>query len=202
MTSAGRQQAAVLQRGRRADDWLLNQLPTGMLDDDFFVRFVRIFQTVATTLMEGADNLEHVLDVTVAPVPMVRWLGTWLGVDDVDSALPHDIQRSIVATTGQMLAWRGTARGLSLFLEMVTGGPVEIVESGGVFAEGQATPGPPTIGVRVASSGWVQNDHDFVALVRRELPIAASAEIRIGERLVWPTATPVAIPGPMYVESP
>ena len=51
----------------RRDDWLLAQLPVGMLEDDFFVRFVSIFQQVATTMLEDADNIEYVLDPTGAP---------------------------------------------------------------------------------------------------------------------------------------
>ncbi len=59
----------------RRDDWLLGQLPMGMLEDDFFARFVGIFQEVATTYLDGVDNLENVVDVTVAPESVVRWLG-------------------------------------------------------------------------------------------------------------------------------
>ena len=60
---------------RRSPQWLLNQLPVGMLDGDFFVRFVSIFQELGATLLEDADNIEHLADVSVAPDAMVRWLG-------------------------------------------------------------------------------------------------------------------------------
>ena len=62
----------------RRNDWLLGQLPMGMMDDDFFVRFVSIFQEVATSTLEGADNIENIVDVTVAPESMVRYLGSIL----------------------------------------------------------------------------------------------------------------------------
>ena len=32
----------------RRDDWLLQQLPVAMVEDDFLARFLRIFQVVAT----------------------------------------------------------------------------------------------------------------------------------------------------------
>ena len=51
----------------RREQWLLSQLPVGMVEDDFFVRFVSIFQDVATTLLDGADNIDNLVDVTVAP---------------------------------------------------------------------------------------------------------------------------------------
>ncbi len=66
--------------GAAQSDWLLNQLPVGMLDADFFVRFVSIFQELGGTLLEDADNIDNIADVTVAPDALVRWLGSWIGV--------------------------------------------------------------------------------------------------------------------------
>jgi hypothetical protein len=62
----------------------------GMLDDEFFVRFVSIFQEVATSMLDGVDNLSNVVDVTVAPDPVVRWMGGVAGdhVDDRCVASP------------------------------------------------------------------------------------------------------------------
>ena len=182
------QDLVPLVQTRRRSDWLVNQLPVGMVDDPadaFFLNFVRIFQTVATTIVEGVDNLEHIIDVTVAPTPMVRWLGTWLGVDDVDSSLSHEVQRRIVARSSHVLAWRGTRRGLVDFLELISGAPAEVTDTGGVFAEGQAPFVVPTVWIRVASSGWVPEE-DFVVLVRRELPANVACEIHIGDRRLWP----------------
>ncbi len=56
-------------------DWMVNQLPVGMVQNDFFVRFVSIFQDVATTLLDDADNLEHIPDLTVTPTSMISLLG-------------------------------------------------------------------------------------------------------------------------------
>jgi phage tail-like protein len=65
----------------------------GMTDDDFFVRFVSIFQEVASTLYEDADTIEHIVDPTVAPAPMLAWLGRWLGVSWLDASLPEEIKK-------------------------------------------------------------------------------------------------------------
>ncbi|MEY2450511.1 MAG: hypothetical protein QOD92_85 [Acidimicrobiaceae bacterium] len=169
----------------RRDDWLLAQLPMGMLEDDFFARFVGIFQEVATTFLDGVDNLENVVDVTVAPESVVRWLGGWLGVDSIDSSLPHELQRRIVIESGRILAWRGTRRGLAGFLELVSGGPVEIEETGGVFAEGDAPHVAPTVVIRVESTGWVP-ESDFVEWVRDELPANVRFGLYVGDRQLWP----------------
>ena len=62
MTSLVRRSQALPARvvkPRRSPQWLLNQLPVGMLDGDFFVRFVSIFQELGGTLLEDADNIEY-----------------------------------------------------------------------------------------------------------------------------------------------
>jgi phage tail-like protein len=169
----------------RRDDWLLAQLPMGMLEDDFFVRFVGIFQEVATTIMEGADNLDNIIDITVAPAPMVRYLGSWLGIESIDGSLDHEVQRRIVRETGQILAWRGTRRGLVQFLELLSGGPVEVTESGGVFAEGEGGTRPATVSMSVETTGWL-SEQDFVKLVRDELPAQVTFELQVGDRRLWP----------------
>jgi len=169
----------------RRDDWLIAQLPVGMVEDDFFVRFVSIFQHLATTIMEGVDNLENVVDVTVAPEPMVRWLASWIGVTAIDASLPHQLQREIVRASARMLAWRGTRHGLRQFLELVSGGPVTIEDGGGVYAEGGAPRDPAWVRMRVTSTGWLP-EADFVALVRDEVPAHVTTELWVGERQIWP----------------
>jgi phage tail-like protein len=180
----------------RRDDWMLAQLPMGMLDDDFFVRFVSIFQNVATSLLDDVDNLGNIVDVTVAPDPVVRWMGGWLGITSIDASLPHELQRHIVRASGEMLAWRGTRRGLQAFLELMSGGPVEIEESGGIFAEGEGGRRPPFVRMTVQSTGWVP-EADFVALVADEVPAGVAHELYVGERRVWPPARTEQAVAPM-----
>ena len=80
----------------RRDDWLTHQLPVGMIEDDFMLRFVTIFQRMADTVVHQVDALPHAFDPTVAPLPMVRAMAGWLGVDWVDSSLDDRVQRQIV----------------------------------------------------------------------------------------------------------
>jgi phage tail-like protein len=169
----------------RRSDWLLAQLPMGMLDDDFFVRYTSIFQEVASTLMEGVDNLENTIDVTVAPEPMVRWLGSWIGISSIDESLPHELQRRIVRESSQILAWRATRRGLRQFLELMSGGPAEVEENGGVFAEGEAGLRAPFVTMKVGTTGHM-SEGDFLSLVQDEIPADVHFELWVGERRVWP----------------
>ena len=184
----------------RREDWLLNQLPMGMLEDDFFTRFVSIFQNLSTTMLDGVDNLENIVDVTVAPDPVVRWMGSWIGIESIDSSLPHALQRRIVRESAKILAWRGTRRGLLGFLELVSGGPAVVEESGGVYREGMSPGAAPFVRMRVESTGWV-SEEDFVTLVRDELPAHVTFQLFVGERLVWPQVPdPIDPIGPIDTE--
>jgi phage tail-like protein len=169
----------------RRRDWLVGQLPMGMLDDDLFVRFTSTFQEVATSLVEGADNIANVVDVTVAPAELVRWLGTWIGLESVDSSLDELLQRRLVRQAGRDLAWRGTRRGLEEFLGVVTGGPVVVEESGGIGRDGQLGERTPRVTLRVSSTGWMSSD-DFVTLVSDEIPANVLFEVYVNERRLWP----------------
>ena len=159
----------------------------GMLDDELFVRFVSIFQEVATTLLEDADNVPNVLDPTVAPVPALSWLASWLGVTWIEPSLPDDLQRRLVRECGKALAWRGTRLGLEILLEAVTGAEVLVEESGGVRrATDPAAPAPgPSVRVSVRSTGWMSDD-DFVELVTDEVPANVRCQIVVDGRQIWP----------------
>jgi len=185
MTLAVPHSAAVSTRPRRSPEWLLNQLPVGMLDSDFFVRFVSIFQEVGTSLLEDADNVDHLVDVSIAPTEMVRWLGSWIGTEIIDPSLADELQRRIVASASATLTWRGTAAGLKRFLELTSGGPAEVTDGGGVWRDGDAPADTAWVRMRVASTGWMP-EADFVALVRDEVPAHVEAELYVGERRVFP----------------
>jgi phage tail-like protein len=172
----------------RRDDWLLAQLPVGMVEDDFFVRFVSIFQQVATTILDGVDNIDHVLDVSVAPDPMVRWLGSWIGADAVDASRPVDVQRLTVRTAATTLSWRGTRRGLQEFLELISGGEVELLDTGGVYVEGTAPATAPGVTIKVQSTGSLP-ESDFVSLVRDEVPAHVAMQLFVGPRCIYPPAS-------------
>lgn len=166
--------------------WLMDQLPLAMLDDDFMVRFLGIFQSLADTFMVQADNVEHVVDVSVAPDHMVRYMGAWIGAQDVDESLPDVLQRRIVRTTGRILPWRGTAYALAELLELITDRPAVVEDSGGVYAEGEAPANPNHVRIVVESTGWA-TEEDLLEFVQAQLPAFVSFELVVGDRRIWPT---------------
>ena len=171
----------------RSVHWMLDQLPVGMLDGEFFVRFVSIFQQVGTSLLEDADNVDNLVDISVAPEAMVRWLGSWIGGGAIDPELPHDLQRRIVRSAAHTLTSRGTASGLALFLELTTGASAEVRDGGGVWRDGDAPEDTAWVTMKVQSTGWMP-EADFVALVRDEVPAHARAELFVGDRCIWRSA--------------
>ena len=171
----------------RRDDWLLAQLPVGMTEDDFLARFVAMFQHISDTVLHHVDNLGHLADVAVAPAPMVREIGRWFGLDWVDSSLPDELQRQLVRRYANGLIWRGTRAGLQTLLQAVTGAPVTIHDSGGVFPQGEAPNNPPHIIIEVSASSWA-SDADLLRIVRLELPATVTFELLVDGRPMIGTA--------------
>jgi phage tail-like protein len=169
----------------RRDDWLLHQLPVGMTEDDFLVRFVTIFQRVADTVVHQVDGVEHAFDPTVAPDNMVRLMAEWFGVDWVDSSLDVRLQREIVMRYAELIPWRGTRRGMVELLELLTRADVEVRDTGGVFAEGEAPQDPPHVRIDVQSLGW-NNRKDFAQIVRDELPATVTFTVWMAGVRIWP----------------
>lgn len=172
----------------RHPDWLLQQLPVGMSEDDFFARFVRIFQSVADTVLHQVDTMPHLFDVTVAPLPMVRTVGSWLGIDWIDPSLPDHLQRRIVREYSAGLLWRGTKAGLTRVLELLCDaqpGDVIVDDSGGVYTD-DAPRTAPHVRMSVPDSGWT-TEADLLRIVRSELPATVTFELRVGDRLIHPT---------------
>jgi phage tail-like protein len=169
----------------RRPDWLVGQLPVGMLDDNFFYRFVSIFQEQAGTYLDGIDNLANTIDPAVAPPAMVRFMAGWLALPAINSALGDEYQRRLVIEASRLQWWRGTKKGLSGLLELFTGGPVEITDSGGVFRYGEAITRTAQVVVRVESIGWL-SEADFVELVRDEVPANVDLQLFAGDRRIFP----------------
>ena len=175
-----------VSRPARHPRWLVDQLPVGMVQSDFFVRFVGMFQELSSTLLDDADLVEHIADVTVTPVTMLQYLAGWVGVESVDKSLPEDLQRTIVRSSSRSLAHRGTVAGLRGFVEMLSGAPAEVIDGGGVWPEGEAPNDVAWVTITVAGTGHLSED-EFVALVRDEVPAHVRVELWVGKRRVLST---------------
>lgn len=163
-------------------------MPAPFAEDGFLRRFLGIFDELSQSVQLGVDGLEHLADPSVAPPVLVRWLGGWLGVESIDPSAPELRQRALVIALGRLLWFRGTTTGIEGLLELLTGGTVDVTDSGGVFARGSAPAvNPRMVWVHVHRAGRASDEH-LLAVVRSEIPVDVSFELRVGDRLVWPPA--------------
>jgi phage tail-like protein len=159
--------------------WLSEQLPRTLAEDPFLRSFSLIFEDIADSIRDPVIAFEHFLDADVAPTAFVRWIGEWLGVS-IDGSLPEPRQRRVLEAAGEMLEWRGTKRALQRMLESLVGGPVEIVEHGGVFREGSAPLHDPRVTIRIQRSGGLK-ERELRRFIETELLVGTELELIVDE---------------------
>jgi phage tail-like protein len=165
--------------------WLTGALPLGMQGDEFLVRFVSIFEEVATTMRSAADSVTRAADVDVTTPGMIRYLASWVGAQALDSRLALDHQREIARATGAVLGRRGTADAVRTVLGALTRGEVEIDDDGGVFREGAAAPSSGHVHVRAASLGHLR-EQELVDLVLAMVPANLTVTVECAGAVLYP----------------
>jgi phage tail-like protein len=133
---------------------LADTLPALFQDDDFTQRFVSAFDSALAPIFATLDNLPAYLDPWLAPEDFLDWLGSWFGIA-LDESWALERRRALVAKAFDFYRMRGTVSGLRAQIEVLTGGTVDINETGGVSIStttGAALPGSPNFAllVRVA----------------------------------------------------
>jgi phage tail-like protein len=129
-------------------------LPAVLQEDEFVGRWTAGLDDVLAPVVSTLDCLTAYLDPVTAPADFLDWLAGWFGVV-LDENLPLSRRRALVAAALGLYQARGTLAGLRTQLELVSGGRVEIEDSGGVGsaqAPNSVLPGSdvPTLTVRVA----------------------------------------------------
>lgn len=135
---------------------LATALPAVYQGESFTERFLSACDDVLAPVLSTLDNVDAYLDPALCPPDFLPWLAGWVGLE-LDENWTLDQQRRLVATTVQMLQWRGTRRGLVELIQRFLGidaDQIEVTDSGGVswsVAPGSADtdPTPPTLRVRI-----------------------------------------------------
>lgn len=153
--------------------------------EPFIRRFLGIFDGIGTTVEHQVAGVENLVDSAVAPLPVVRWLASCLGEDGIDPGMPAGEQRRWLEQVGELLWWRGTKKGVTGMVALLTGSDPDISDTGGVFQRGESPSDPGHVTVSVADGGSA-GDEQLFALLRRELPADVTFELHVGGRLVWP----------------
>lgn len=127
------------------------RLPALYVDDDFTQRFVAALDDVLAPIFATLDCLTVYWDPQLAPEDFLDWLAGWVGLA-LDESWSVRRRRELVAKAVELHRWRGTRRGLTEHVQLVTGGDVEIVESGATSWSGhpdQPLPGSDRPGMHV-----------------------------------------------------
>jgi phage tail-like protein len=106
-------------------------LPAIYQEDDFSMRFVAGFDEVLAPILLTLDCIIDYFDPALTPTDFLDWLASWVGIE-VDESWATERRRAAVATAVEMYRMRGTISGLRANLEVLSGGQVEITDSGGV----------------------------------------------------------------------
>ncbi len=171
------------------DGWLVGAMPVVMQEDYLLARFVSIFEEISSSVRYAVEKSIDVADVTVAPGPMLRYLGDWVQAPAIHEHLPLGVQRRIVRAAGETMAERGTAGALERLLGSVTGATATVHDSGGVFADGAAPIGPTTVVVRLSGTGHL-SEAEVRTLVRDEVPAHVGVEVFFSDAIALMTTNP------------
>jgi phage tail-like protein len=110
---------------------IIEMLPGVFQEDDFARRLTNGLDAVLAPVYMCLDGLESYIDARLCPDDFLPWLASWVGVL-LDENWPQEKQREFIQAAVPLFRWRGTSRGLRQEVEILTGGVVEIAETGGV----------------------------------------------------------------------
>jgi phage tail-like protein len=133
-------------------------LPGVYQEHEFTMQFTAAFDDVLAPVISTLDCLDAYVDPLLTPPDFLEWLAGWVGAL-VDENAPEARRRELVARAVDLHRRRGTVRGLREHLEVLTGGRVEVNDSGGTASS--VTPGAdfpgqavPRLAVRVTGPEW------------------------------------------------
>jgi phage tail-like protein len=129
------------------------RLPAVYLDSDLTMRFTEALDGVLAPVFLTLDCFAQYLDPRLAPADFLGWLAEWVAFP-VDEGWTEAQRRELVAHAVQLHRWRGTKRGLAEHVRLLTGGEVDVVDSGlCAWSDRAGGPvpgsGPPQVLVRV-----------------------------------------------------
>ncbi len=154
-------------------------------EDRFALGLAAAFDRVLAPIFASLDNFDAYLDPALAPVDFVDWLGTWVGVSPVEWWTPQRL-REFVAGAVALYRVRGTRQGLQAYLELLTGGDVEVEESGATATatvSGMPFPGRPgfEVVVRVRGAAGSGDADRLNALVAASKPAHVHHRVEVAD---------------------
>ena len=105
----------------------LRYLPELYSYDDFVNRFLMMFESFWKPINQQIAQGENYYDPDLTPDQFLKWLASWVGME-IDETFPRERVRELIKNAIPFYHSRGTAESLRFFLEMYSGGKVEIKE--------------------------------------------------------------------------
>lgn len=102
-------------------------LPAIYLRDHFMGRLLMLFESFWAPIDNQISHIDSYFDPSVAPPDFLTWLASWLDLT-LDEGWPEARRRDLLKSARRLYAKRGTRVGLQEYLEIYTGGEVQIVE--------------------------------------------------------------------------
>jgi phage tail-like protein len=132
-------------------------LPALYSEDDFAQRFTGALDDLLAPILSTLDCMDAYFAPALAPGDFVEMLAGWVALP-LGDGWSLDRRRRLVAAAVALHRRRGTRSGLADLIGLVTGGEVEIVESGGCVGSiesGAPLPGTdrPGVHVRIRTTG-------------------------------------------------
>lgn len=161
---------------------LIDFLPALFQEDPFTQRFVSAFDAALAPIFATLDNLPWYFDPWLAPTDFLDWLASWFGMP-IDESWSIERRRGLVAKAFDLYRMRGTAAGLKAHVEALTGGEVELHETGAIATSttaGAALPGSPNFAVLVRIT---VDDPTSVNVSRLDALIAAAKPAHITHKI-------------------
>lgn len=102
----------------------LDFLPALYREVDFIGRFLKIFEQGFEPIVQSLDLMWAHLDPLTAPEALLPFLAQWVGWN-IEPGIEVDRQRRLIRQAVELYRWRGTRRGLRLYLHWYTGLPLD-----------------------------------------------------------------------------
>jgi phage tail-like protein len=99
-------------------------LPAIYQEEDFVSRFLKIFEQAFEPSVQTLDALWAHLDPLTAPEALLPFLASWVAWP-MDSRWNTTRQRYLIRQAVELYRWRGTRRGLRLYLHLYTDLPLD-----------------------------------------------------------------------------
>ncbi len=108
----------------RPDSRYLNYLPVVYREVDLIGRLLTLFEQAFDPAIQTLELLWAYLDPLTTPATLLPFLAYWVGwPSDIPWSL--DRQRRLIRRALEIYRWRGTRRGLRLYLHLYTGLPLD-----------------------------------------------------------------------------